>query len=273
MKKFIFYFIILCLIVANWKIVVPIILITVAVLFYFNKNNKGKSNDDNDVFSVTTTSSLYSSNKYFDEYINLIQNRPDYAKYFGRKYDLLPYADTVQTAEGYKLRELLLLVWWGNVKNGRKKETAIPKYFFSSYNLNASKLTNEFFKNEMLFENDGKIFLTDKGKEIAKKYHDLWEIHSFKGAIMNLDFDFPGWNLDEFTKKYYLNQIKYLNAENDYYKRLNTFLNKGEYPEDAAERERMIESNFEQINSNILRINDFRAKLEVLNDSSGGLNV
>lgn len=267
MKKFIFYFIILCLIIANWKIAVPIMAITIALLFYFNKNNKEKSNNsDNDSLSVVTSQSLYSSNKYFDEYISLIQSRPDYAKYFGRKYDLLPYADTFQTSEGYKLRELLLLVWWGNVKNGRKKETAIPKYFFTSYNLNATKLTNEFFKNELLVESDGKIFLTDKGKGIADKYHALWEIHSFKGAIMNLDFDFPNWDLVEFTKRHYVNQIRYLSDENDYYRNINTFLNKGKYPDDPSERERMIESNFEQINGNVLKINDLKAKLEVLND-------
>ena len=56
---------------------------------------------------------------------------------YGRSFDFPKYNDKFITQEGYPLRELLLLVWWGRTKSERKSTISIPQYFFYDYNLNA----------------------------------------------------------------------------------------------------------------------------------------
>lgn len=68
--------------------------------------------------------------KDYNKYYSLIGKGPAYYKYSEREYDMPSYDDAYVTKEKYKLRELLLLVWWGKPKNGRNKNVAIPKYFF-----------------------------------------------------------------------------------------------------------------------------------------------
>lgn len=74
---------------------------------------------------------------------------PDLNKYrvnpSGKRYD-----DTYITGVGYKLREILLLVWWGRTKNPRKPTSKPPRYFFYDYHLNTKKLQICLFEMDCL---------------------------------------------------------------------------------------------------------------------------
>ncbi|EHI70447.1 hypothetical protein ACVRY7_11010 [Streptococcus ictaluri] len=127
----------------------------------------------------------------------------------GRPYDFPKYDDSYRTDEGFKLRELLLLVWWGKTKNGRKSTVAIPKYFFTNYSINAEKLTFQFKKRGWLIDQSEKTSLTEQGREIYEKYITLWDIHSAKRYPLCLDIDFPNWNKTKFDILVYKSEIKY----------------------------------------------------------------
>lgn len=201
----------------------------------------------------------------YNQYFRLLTNRPHYYDFSKRDLAKTPaFDDSYKTDEGYKLRELLLLVWWGQTKNGRKSSVALPKYFFEKYNLNASKLTQNFFANNLLNDDGEKILLTDEGKKLYQKYQSLWEIHSFKGEFMNLDQDFQNWDLTDFTIHHYKIKIQYLKAENSYIKEMNEFLLQSEYPEDKEERLREYQYNIEANNRNNMEINNLQEKIEIL---------
>ena len=94
---------------------------------------------------VNVVTTISAGPDYYTKRIcRLAFDRPTMQDFWDRSFDSPHYTDSYQTSEGYKLRELLLLVWWGNTKTGRKSSITIPKYFFSDYNLNAEKLTKEF---------------------------------------------------------------------------------------------------------------------------------
>ncbi|PIA83762.1 hypothetical protein [Streptococcus parauberis] len=230
----------------------------------------GNKNRANDVVVIQKERSQpYNADKFksdYNKYYSLLGKGPVYYKYSGRKADMPKFDDSYKTEEKYKLRELLLLVWWGKPKKGRKSNVGIPKYFFNSYNLNASKLTQKFFKNNLLEENGDKILLTEEGKKLYDKYKKLWEIHSFKGEATNLDMDFPNWDIELFTLSHYKNLLKYMSDENKYYQKMIDFLSNSLYPEDAEERIRDIEFYTDWRNKNLIDINDLKEKIEILED-------
>ncbi|HEQ2099771.1 TPA: hypothetical protein VER74_000899 [Streptococcus pyogenes] len=138
---------------------------------------------------------------------------PDLNKYrvnpSGKRYD-----DTYITGVGYKLREILLLVWWGRTKNPRKPTSKPPRYFFYDYHLNTKKTTDMFIRDGLLKKNkEGCITLTLSGKVLYDEYKILWEIHSYKGYIgelPNMDRVFHGWNYNSYKANNNLLEIRHL---------------------------------------------------------------
>ncbi|WP_170240050.1 hypothetical protein [Streptococcus suis] len=209
---------------------------------------------------------------FYDEiYFRLISERPRITNYYGRAFDLPAYSDTFETLDNHTLREWLLLVWWGNTKNGRKKDVTIPKYFFQKYNLDAERLTATF-KNEGLLEDvDDKTLLSESGRVFFNKYRSLWEIHSFKNYPTNLDLDFPTWNLQLMEIRYYEMEIKFLSDSiahaNKLIDRLNSLGNKKMHKRIKQD----LDYYTNEVNSNSIRLNDLKAKLEILKNRQNGL--
>ncbi|HHW4959234.1 TPA: hypothetical protein ACU0L4_001224 [Streptococcus suis] len=202
---------------------------------------------------------------FYDEiYFRLISERPRITNYYGRAFDLPAYSDTFETLDNHTLREWLLLVWWGNTKNGRKKDVTIPKYFFQKYNLDAERLTATF-KNEGLLEDvDDKTLLSESGRVFFNKYRSLWEIHSFKNYPTNLDLDFPTWNLQLMEIRYYEMEIKYLSDSIAHTKKLIDRLNFLGNKKMHKRIKQDIDYYINEGNSNSIRLNDLKAKLEIL---------
>lgn len=208
-----------------------VMLLTAGLIYYFGIKKKRKKsttidsqsiddtmevstiNNEDSEYGETTTMFANASiiSNYSNEYLNLMGKRPRFAQYIGRPMDFPKYTDDYETNEKYSLRELLLLIWWGNTKHGRKTDTSIPKYFFRDYNLNAEKLTRRFYKEELLENVNGKVKLTDEGKRLYEKFKELWEIHSIKNYPSCLDIDFEHWDKNRFYQNYYA-------ANRDFYK-------------------------------------------------------
>ncbi|NQK21480.1 hypothetical protein HO515_09780 [Streptococcus suis] len=209
---------------------------------------------------------------FYDEiYFRLISERPRITNYYGRAFDLPAYSDTFETLDNHTLREWLLLVWWGNTKNGRKKDVTIPKYFFQKYNLDAERLT-AIFKNEGLLEDvDDKTLLSENGRMFFNKYKSLWEIHSFKNYPTNLDLDFPTWNLQLMEIRYYEMEIKYLSDSIAHAKKLIDRLNSLGNKKMHKRIKQDLDYYTNEVNSNSIRLNDLKAKLEILKNRQNGL--
>ncbi|HEL2101048.1 hypothetical protein V9675_03320 [Streptococcus suis] len=209
---------------------------------------------------------------FYDEiYFRLISERPRITNYYGRAFDLPAYSDTFETLDNHTLREWLLLVWWGNTKNGRKKDVTIPKYFFQKYNLDAERLTATF-KNEGLLEDvDDKTLLSESGRVFFNKYRSLWEIHSFKNYPTNLDLDFPTWNLQLMEIRYYEMEIKFLSDSIAHAKKLIDRLNSLGNKKMHKRIKQDLDYYTNEVNSNSIRLNDLKAKLEILKNRQNGL--
>ncbi|WP_201326758.1 hypothetical protein [Streptococcus suis] len=209
---------------------------------------------------------------FYDEiYFRLISERPRITNYYGRAFDLPAYSDTFETLDNHTLREWLLLVWWGNTKNGKKKDVTIPKYFFQKYNLDAERLTATF-KNEGLLEDvDDKTLLSESGRVFFNKYRSLWEIHSFKNYPTNLDLDFPTWNLQLMEIRYYEMEIKFLSDSIAHAKKLIDRLNSLGNKKMHKRIKQDLDYYTNEVNSNSIRLNDLKAKLEILKNRQNGL--
>ena len=198
---------------------------------------------------------------YDEEYYRLLKERPELPDFTGRSWNYPKFTDQFKTEEGFKLRELLLLVWWGNTKNGRSSTTRIPKYFFETYNLDTVKLTMKFKRLGWLTEENDKILLTDKGSEIYKKYKGLWDLHSFKNLPICLDEDFEDFDKHEFTVNYYKTMIKFLKAEAVHNARMIQYFNQNPNVEDMGNQKIYHTTHRD---SNLLEIKNFEEKLAVL---------
>lgn len=222
----------------------------------------GKKKPKNNV--TITFSENNSSDSDFETLMSFYQKRPRLEDYMDRTFDMPAYNDSYIAEEGYKLRELLLLVWWGKLKKGRQADAVPPRYFFYNYNLDAQKTTKKLLKDGLLEVTDDKMSLTEKGKDIASKYKSLWEIHSFKHIPTNLDIDYAAWDEDKYLLIYYKIQVNYLSDMNDYYKEKNDFLQTSTYPEKAKDRKEEIVTNNEDMNRNNKLINDYSQKIKIL---------
>ncbi|MCR5051504.1 MAG: hypothetical protein K6A66_02255 [Streptococcus sp.] len=204
-----------------------VLIIVVAIIFYRRKTKTktAKPNTDVTVSTVEIEKYLDDNNEYFfdDRYSKLIEKRPDYASYTSGSYDSC-YNDSFVTEEGYKLRELLLLVWWGRIKKGRDLDAKIPRYFYERYLINPNNVTKKFFADDLIYVDDeGIVRFTEKGKELQEKYKALWEIHSIKEYPKNLDDDFQDWDYNKFMIKRHKENIEYSKASYKYHKDLLEF--------------------------------------------------
>lgn len=221
-------------------------------LFDFFKKKKKKP-------SITIETNILSD--YDEQYFRLLNERPDISDFTGRNWNYPKYTDEFKTKEGFKLRELLLFVWWGKTKNGRSSTANIPKYFFETYNLNTIRLTEKFKKLGWLVEKDNKIILTENGKEIYNKYKDLWDIHSFKKIPMCLDEDFKNYDKVQFIINFYKTMIEFLKAESVHHSRMIQYFN--EHPDsDDIGNQRIY--NTTRRDYDLLEIKNYEEKLAIL---------
>lgn len=222
------------------------------------------------------TSMTFSSSDEFDyytpEYFKILDTGPNIFEIYGRPHNFPKYDDSFITNENYKLRELLLLVWWGNPKNGRKSTVTIPKYFFYSYNLNAEKLTNDFKSNGLLVDIEEKTLLTEKGQTVYDKYKALWEIHVVKQYPTNLDIDFPSWDKEQFELKLYQMELTYYKAHANHCKKLVDFFNSLNIPSTSAATAQDVHDQINYYinegNSDLAKVNDYQEKIAILKEKA-----
>lgn len=201
---------------------------------------------------------------YTREYVNLLLSRPTMQDFWDRSFDSPRYTDNYQTPEGYKLRELLLLVWWGNTKTGRKSSISIPKYFFSDYNIDAEKLTKEFKNKGLLLDDGERTKPSEEGKQIAGKYHALWEIHSVKNFPVNLDVDFPRWDKQKFELNILISELAYYNEHARFCRNIiNYFQNISGY-NNHIDISNEVNYYINNLNSDVAKINDLTEKIQIL---------
>lgn len=204
-------------------------------------------------------------NYYTPEYYKLLDQRPHISKFWGRDFDFPDYDDTFITQEGYKLRELLLLIWWGKTKNGRKSTASIPKYFFYTYNLNAEKLTREFKSSGLLIDIDEKTVLSEKGKNLFSKYKQLWEIHSTKNYPTNLDVDFPTWDKELSELALFQMEVQYYKEHANYCEKMIAYFDSYR-ASNSSEIFNEINYYVSERGSDLAKVNDFQEKIAVLKE-------
>lgn len=239
-----------------------------ALLSYLDKKKKkyfSKTNSIDTIDIKVNPEMKYNleEDKYFDDdaYFKLLYNRPDYRLYVDGDY-YYAYNDSYQTEEGYKLRELLLFVWWVKIKKGRNLDTNIPRYFYDRYHINPNTTTNKFLEDNFIEIDENNIVrLTDKGKEIQSKYKDLWAIHSLKNYYANLDDEFPSWNLNKFLIKKHTQSINYHKANAQYHKELLDYFRQSN-PQDVDQ----INYFQDQVTHDLNLITQLKAEIEALSE-------
>lgn len=201
-------------------------------LFYIRNHSKSKCEFiDRKIPSSPNIDFFVQDDLHNQEYLELLSRRPNYFDYVDGSYEYA-YTDSYKTNEGYKLREMLLLVWWGKIKKGRASNAKVPRYFYDRYHINPNNVTKQFFIDNLIYvDSDNIVRFTDRGKTIFQKYQDLWEIHSLKEYYGNLDRDFPLWDLDSFLIKKHTQNIIYLNEMARFHKDLADYFIKN-YPKD-----------------------------------------
>lgn len=213
---------------------------------------------------ISTFNADYETKEYFD----LITSQPFLASFQDRPYDFPKYNDSFETNDKYKLRELLLLVWWGRTKSGRKLTASIPKYFFTSYNLNAELLTRAFIQDSLLDSKDDKVILTAKGKALFDKYQSLWEIHSFsKHYPTNLDFDFPIWDKDKFELRLYQVNYAYYSEYINFCKRMIDYFIRFNPSQDIPKVQDQINYFNSELTFSLTKCHDLKEKITVLENA------
>lgn len=202
----------------------------------------------------------------FEKFMDFYSLRPVYEDYMDRSFDMPHFSDEFKTDEGYKLRELLLLIWWGKLKKGRLADAEPPRYFFYDYNLDSAKTTRKLLRDNLLIVENEKMVVTELGKELSTKYGTLWDIHSFKHFPTNLDLDFPNWDLDQYLLMYYKVQVSYLTDFIDYRNKKIDFLKTSTYPEKKSERNEDIKILSLDNDRDEKTIADYLQKISVLED-------
>ncbi|MDQ0222276.1 hypothetical protein [Streptococcus moroccensis] len=185
-----------------------IIAISFIIAMLSNKDqNISSTGDSLDQLDVEVSTEIKSSGGLvWDDY-------PDVSKYrvnpSGLRYD-----DTYFTGTGYKLRELLLLIWWGRTKKPRQPSSQPPRYFYYDYHLNTEETTGRFIREGYLTRDDkNRVVLTEQGKELYSEFEILWELHSYKGflgELPNLDQSFEDWDYKTYKANNNLLEIRHL---------------------------------------------------------------
>lgn len=200
-----------------------IILIVIIVFLFFYILGSKSASSNNEANSISHSEN--DDDKY-SEYFRVMNSRPKFNDYYGRDMDYPKYNDKYDTGTEFKLRQLLLLVWFSRTKKGRLVTTSIPQYFYYDYNINGNKLLQHFIARGWIIEDDERYILSDEGKKVAKQYAALWELHRNNQFPFCLDEDYPNWNDGDLLKEYYKKEINYLKAEINYTKKIITFYEK-----------------------------------------------
>ena len=230
--------------------------------FLFGSDNK-KNSQSEPYFTFSASDNI---DYYTPKYFQILESRPNIFEIYGRDYNFPKYNDKFITSEGYSLRELLLLVWWGKTKSGRKSTVSIPKYFFSDYNLNAEKLTRKFKLDGLIFDEGEKTLLTEEGRKIADKYLPLWEIHSVKQYPTNLDVDFPKWDKNNFDLMIYQMEIRYYSDNAKFCKKLVDYFNSLNAPKSAQKIYDEINYYINEGSRDLAKIADYKEKVTILKE-------
>ncbi|GAB2065291.1 MAG: hypothetical protein N5846_02875 [Lactobacillus gasseri] len=194
-----------------------LIVIIVFLFFYILGSKSASSNNETNSISHSENDDKYS------EYFKIMDLRPKFRDYYGRDMDYPKYNDKYNTGTEFKLRQLLLLVWFSRTKKGRLVTTSTPQYFYYDYNINGNKLLQHFIARGWIIEDDERYILSDEGKKVAKQYAALWELHRNNQFPFCLDEDYPNWNDGKLLKKYYEKEIQYFKAFIEYDKKLINF--------------------------------------------------
>lgn len=181
---------------------------TVVNTFYYENSQQDSKNQENTIdYEIEFTSKTTNSDGV------IIEDFPNLSKYrvnpSGERYD-----DSYYTGTPYKLRELLLLIWWGKTKNPRNPDSKPPRYFYYDYHLETKKVTEMFIRDGVLAKDDkSRVVLTDYGKKLFAEFEVLWEMHTYKGflgELPNMDKDFSGWNYNSYKANNNLLEIAHL---------------------------------------------------------------
>lgn len=257
-------------------ILILIAIIIVLVFLYIHSKNELKKIDALKSAPVNTevvmdVPQLDTDNSAFvamlEKRQKLMEAYPNYNEQFGRPDPYPRYDDSFDTDTGYSLRELLILVWWAQVKKGRLVTTKIPKYFAYDYNLNGQRITQDYIDKGWLIKQDDRYILSSEAKLIADKYKDLWQMNQSRNFPINLDVDFPNWNHGKLLKFFYNCHIQYLNKCIEYYTNLNKFYN--QYPDFFADSDtlrRELDVNDKQITSAKNDIDYDKVRIEAIDE-------
>lgn len=241
------------------------------IIFYLiKKRNKNKqsystsllpSKKNSEVESSSSVSVDNDSPIFDSRYQNIMLHRPQWSDFIeGDYYDA--FDDSYHTPEGYKLRELLLLVWWGKTQKGRILDVRIPRYYYDRYHLNPNEVTKRFFADGLLEYNEETNLVkpTPFGKEVQQKYSKLWEIHSLKEYYANLDKEFANWNLNNFLLSRHKQKLEYYKASVKFYDEVASFLRKN-YPKEEHDILYYQDSKYAD-EANIARLTELIATFE-----------
>lgn len=170
----------------------------------------------------TKTVELSDDDKFFGDmdtpFWNLYDSTADTSNLIDHKFVDEYYDDTYNTGTSFYLREILLLVWFGRVKSGRKTTVNIPKYFKNRYDLNVNYLIKRFIRDDLLIEKDGKYRLTESARKLANEYADVWLVHRNN---VNLDQVYPRWNEQQFNTL--MNKVNVLSDKLEFLHYLKTY--------------------------------------------------
>lgn len=73
-------------------------------------------------------------------------------------------------------RSIVKVIFLDWIKRSQKVNN-IPLSLASKYKLNPEEFIDEFYKLELIYKSDKKVLLTDKGKEVLKKYDFIIKAH------------------------------------------------------------------------------------------------
>lgn len=155
-----------------------LIVIIVFLFFYILGSKSASSNNETNSISHSENDDKYS------EYFKIMDLRPKFRDYYGRDMDYPKYNDKYNTGTEFKLRQLLLLVWFSRTKKGRLVTTSIPQYFYYDYNINGNKLLQHFIARGWIIEDDERYILSDEEKKLLNSmqlcgnYTEIINFHS-----------------------------------------------------------------------------------------------
>ena len=110
----------------------------------------------------------------------------------------------------------------------------------------------------------GSTKLSEEGKEIADKYHALWEIHSVKNFPVNLDVEFPKWDKQKFELNILISELAYYNEHARFCRNIiNYFQNISGY-NNYSDIIDEVNYYINNLNSDVAKINDLTEKIQIL---------